>query len=263
MGRTLGSVDIGGCRLTWERAGATLTDALRRRSISLTPSSGGLEKDVLASDPDQAVLASRESALLADGGRFTLEEAFHGEKIFGAFVIRDRALLFGRDEVGLYEFGNGNAVTFVKPGGGSRFAMALSNGRAAAVPFDQRLVIVNGDGRNGVHLMRAHFPLLRAVGSRFLAGGGSLLTLADGDDPGRAESVETRGQIQPDLARVRGDLAAVPTRDWIYIVDGLGGRIHEKRPDGKIVDVTVAAGKVHVVCANNVTHSFDRDGEQG
>ncbi len=262
MGRTLGKIRIGGCTLRWEREVATLAEETGGREVSLVPSAGGLRPKPLASDADQAVLATRETAILADGGKVTLAEAAHGKEILNAFLLADRAALVGRDAVGLHDFAGGSRVALVQPGGGARSELAVATPLALAVPFADRLVVLRGDGASGVHAVRAGFPLLRRVGQWFLAGGGSLLVLASGEDPGRAVPEETEGELRPDLAAVRGDLAAVPTRDHVYIADGASGAIHGCAVEGLIASVAVSGGKVTVRSGGNRRTVFDRDGNR-
>jgi hypothetical protein len=262
MGKTLGTMRVGGCTLRWERENATLAEDASGCATALAPAAGGLRPKPIASDADQAVLATRETALLADGGRFTLAEAFHGKEILRGFLVADRAALVGRDGVGLYDFAGGGRVALVEPGGGSRSELAVGTLLSLAVPFDDRLVVLRGDGASGVHPVRAGFPLLRRVGERFLAGGGSLLVLASAEEPGLAVSEETEGELRPDLAAFRGDLAAVPTRDRVYVVDGSAGAIRECPVEGLIASVAVSSGKVTVRSAGNRRTVFDRGGNR-
>ena len=262
MGKRLGSLRIGGCTLTWERGQATLTDASGLREISLRLSGGGLGAEVGAKDPDQAILVGGTRAVLADGGAFTLSEVDHGKGILRAMVAGDRAGLVSREKAAVLEFGTGVVLGEAHtPYGASRPEMAVATARAVAVPFqDSFAVLSTDDGVSAVHRVKAGFPLLEKVGEGFLAGGGSLLVYASGREPGRADSEETRGRIREGLARVRGDLAAVPTRDDVYIVDGKAGEIRACAVDGRIEEVVVGADTVTVHSGGNRTTVFDRYG---
>jgi len=260
MGKRLGSLRIGGCTLAWERGRASLTDASGRRETALRLSGGGLVAAAGAKDPDQAVLLGGTRAVLADGGAFTLAEVDHGKTILRALVVGDRAVLVSREKAAVHEFGTGVRLGEAHtPYGASRPEMCVASARAVAIPFQDSLAVISvDDGAGGIHRVKAGFPLLARVGEGFLAGGGSTLVYASGREPGRADSVETRGQLRTDLLRVRGDLAAVPTRDDLYIVDGREGEIHHFAVEGRIEEVSVAPESVTVRSAGRRTTTFDR-----
>jgi len=264
MGKTLGTLRIGGCTLSWERGRAVLRDGSGRREVALRPSGGGIAAKPGAKDPDQAVLLAGTRAVLADGGAFTLVEADHGKAVLRAMVAGDRAVLISREKAALHEFGSGVRLGEVHtPLGAARPEMAVAAARAVAVPFQDSLAVLRtDDGASSVHRVKASFPLLVRVGDWFLAGGGSLLVLASGAEPGRADSEETRGPIRADLARVRGDLAAVPSRDDVHIVDGQAGEIVACAVDGRIESVEVGADAVTVRSGGHRTTEFDRRGNR-
>jgi hypothetical protein len=185
MGRTLGTIRVGGCTLRWERERASLADGEGSRVIEVVPANGGIREEALAKGPGRAILATRETAILADGEGFTLAEASHGEKILGAFALGDLAALFGREEVALYGFPTGAQAAFVGVAGG----------------------------------------------------------------------------LRPELASSRGDLAAVPSREHVYIVDGKAGTIRDAAVEGRITAVAVAADRVTVKYGTRSTAVFDRAGD--
>ena len=254
---------IGPAALTWNRERITLRPD-HAPAIELSPSGGGLREAPLDRTPERALLATRLHAVLADGRAPRLTEVAFGTEILAAQIGADRALLVGRELAKTFDFLSGTELDAVAPGGQARPELGLPvlGGGAFGVAFHERMAVFPLAGSTSVHLVQAGFPFFKPVGSFLLAGGRDLLVLVAGAVSAQPVTKSTNGALRHELARVKQDLAAIPARDHVYIVDGVEGRIHEVSVEGAILQLALQDELVVVTSGGNRSMRFDRQGRR-
>ena len=254
------SIALGKARLRWEGRVARLVRGGTALEAALP--AGTLGEEPLAKAGARAVLATRDTAVLADGKGMTLATARFPGAILAARAIGAAALLVGRDEVEVRDFPSGSRLGGASPGGASRPGLVAVAGTSAACAFADRFVAAAADGRTAVHAVQASFPLLEAVGGWFLAAGRDRIVTASAGEPGRSRAWTASGALRHDLFASKGALGALATRDHLYVVDGTAGEVRERGLGGRIEEVEVLAGRVRVVTADGREREFDAGGDE-
>ncbi len=255
----MGTATLGDAVLTWDAKRATLER--QGTKVTASVSRGRLADRPLDVRGARGVLASREAALLADGEVPSLVEAVFVQEILAARVVGGAAGLVGRERVELRAFASGAVLASENPGGASRPALiAVVPDVALAVPFHDSFALLAAGGGSAVHLVQADFPLLKALAGRVLAAGRDRIVLADAANPSAVAEQQAQGEIQHSLLARGPDLAGLPSRDHLYVVDALAGRIHERPLEGEILSVTVSGGVVRAKTGAHKSYAFDRDG---